>query len=189
MNSPSLTGSFWAADPAFGGAVVGEGCHFVDLMYWLLESEPVSVSAYSLPTDRHEPIGQNNIVASLRFSDGSIGNLTYCIVGSKSSGGEHVEVFAPGVGVTTEDFKRLIVKTGTRSTRSVWPAEKGYAAQMEAFLNGVRTGRHPEVTVRDGARATIVCLRLLESARTLGPWDIDLDSVLADAGNTLPATL
>src|SRR4029434_8574829 len=59
MNSPGLTGSFWAAEPAHGGAVVGEGCHFVDLMYWLLESEPISVSAYSLPTGKQDPIGEN----------------------------------------------------------------------------------------------------------------------------------
>ncbi len=36
------------ADPAIGGAILGEACHFVDLMYWLLDSEPFSVSAYSL---------------------------------------------------------------------------------------------------------------------------------------------
>lgn len=177
------------ADPATGGAILGEACHFVDLMYWLLESEPVSVSAYSLPTDRRDPIGQNNIVASIHFADGSIGNLTYCTVGSKTSAGEHVEVFAQGIGVTTEDFKRLTVNAVTRSTRSRWSAEKGYAAQMKAFLKGIRTGHQPEVTVRDGARATIVCLRLLESARTFAPCDIDLDTVLANAGEALPATV
>jgi len=42
------------ADPSSGGAILGEACHFVDLMYWLLGSEPVSVSAYTLPTG--EPI-------------------------------------------------------------------------------------------------------------------------------------
>jgi predicted dehydrogenase/threonine dehydrogenase-like Zn-dependent dehydrogenase len=178
MNSPGLSGSFWAADPAFGGAVVGEGCHFVDLMYWLLESEPVEVSAFSLPLDRDEPIGQNNVVASLRFADGSVGSLTYCTVGSRSSGGERVEVFAPGVGVATEDFKRLTVKAGAASTRSRLFAEKGYAAQMSAFMRALMAGEEPEVTARDGARATIVCVRLLESARGSEPRAIDLDALL-----------
>ena len=180
MNSPGISGDYWMANPAIGGAILGEACHFVDLMYWLLDSEPLSVSAYSLPTDRAEPIGQNNIVASMRFADGSIGNLTYCTVGSASSGGEHVEIFAPGVGATTEDFKHLTLKTGTRKSRSRWFAEKGYAAQMQEFLDGIRTGREPEVTVRDGARATIVCLRMLESARTQLPCSIDIDAVVAD---------
>ena len=178
MNSPGLSGSFWAADPAHGGAVIGEGCHFVDLMYWLLQSEPIAVSAYSLPTGKQEPIGENNIAASFRFADGSIGNLTYCTVGSKTSGGEHVEVFTNGVAAVTEDFKRFTLKGNTRSSHSRRWAEKGYAEQMTAFIKGLRTESIPEVTVRDGARATIACVRMLESAKNLTPCSIDLDAQL-----------
>jgi predicted dehydrogenase/threonine dehydrogenase-like Zn-dependent dehydrogenase len=180
MNSPSLTGSFWAADPAIGGALVGEGCHFADLMYWLLESEPVAVSAYSLPTGRREPIGENNVAASFSFADGSIGNFTYCTVGSRTSGGERVEVYAQGIGAVTDDFKQLAINAGIRRTRRRWRADKGYAAQLEAFLRGLREGRPPEVTARDGARATIACLRMLESSRTQTSCAIDLDAALSD---------
>jgi predicted dehydrogenase/threonine dehydrogenase-like Zn-dependent dehydrogenase len=178
VNSPGISGSYWMADPAIGGAILGEACHFVDLMYWLLESEPVEVTAYSLPTGQKEPIGENNLVASFRFADGSIGSLTYCTVGSKTSGGERVEVFAQGLGVATEDFKRLTVSAGLRRTRTRWWGEKGYGAQLESFVERVREGKEPEVTVRDGARATVGCLRMLESARTLRPVRVDLDAVL-----------
>jgi len=167
------------ADPAAGGAILGEACHFVDLMYWLLDSEPVSVSAYSLPAGQKDPIGENNLVACFRFADGSIGNLTYATAGSKTSGGERVEVFAQGLGVFTEDFKRLAVRTGSRSGRSTLWGEKGYAEQLEAFLTAIREGRPAEVTALDGARATIGCLAMLESARTLAPVDIDLEAALA----------
>lgn len=178
MNSPGISGSYWMADPGIGGAILGEACHFVDLMYWLLESEPISVSAYSLPTGQKDPIGENNLVASFRFADGSIGNLTYCTVGS-SSGREKVEVFAPGVSAAVEDFKRLTTGGGANRTRTRWWAEKGYGAQLADFVEAIRTGNPPEVTVRDGARATIGCLRMLESARRLGPCAIDLDAALA----------
>jgi predicted dehydrogenase len=178
VNSPGISGSYWMADPAIGGAILGEACHFVDLMYWLLESEPVEVTAYSLPTGQKEPIGENNLVASFRFADGSIGSLTYCTVGSKTSGGERVEVFAQGLGVATEDFKRLTVSAGLRRTRTRWWGEKGYGAQLESFVGRVREGKEPEVTVRDGARATVGCLRMLESARMLRPVALDLDAVL-----------
>jgi predicted dehydrogenase len=125
INSPGISGAYWMADPAIGGAILGEACHFVDLMYWLVDSEPVSVSAFSLPTDKTDPIGQNNMVASFRFADGSVGNLTYCTVGSKASGGERVEVFAQGVGAFTEDFKQLTLKTGSISTSKKYFADKG----------------------------------------------------------------
>jgi predicted dehydrogenase len=178
MNSPGLTGSFWAADPAFGGALVGEGCHFVDLLYWLLESEPVNVSAYSLPLGKKDPIGENNVVASFLFADGSIGNLTYCTVGSKTSGGEHVEAFAPGIAAETEDFKELVIKGGSRKASSSRRAEKGYAAQMSAFIESIRSGKQPEVTVLDGARATIGCLSMLQSAKSQEPVAINLAEIL-----------
>jgi len=178
VNSPGISGSYWMADPAIGGAILGEACHFVDLMYWLLESEPESVSAYSLPAEQKDPVGTNNIVASIRFADGSIGSLNYSTVGSKTSGGEQVEVFAQGLGITTEDFKKLTIKSKMRNRSSrLWP-DKGYASQLEQFLRSVRTGESSEVTVVDGARATVVCLRMLESARTQNSCAIDLGSVL-----------
>src|SRR5581483_1117959 len=114
VNSPGISGTYWMADPAIGGAILGEACHFIDLMYWLLDSEPVSVSAYSLPAEQKEPVGTNNIAASFHFADGSVGNLTYCTVGSKTSGGERVEIFAQGVGAYTENFKRYSIQTSVR---------------------------------------------------------------------------
>jgi predicted dehydrogenase len=168
VNSPGISGTYWMADPAIGGAILGEACHFVDLLYWLLESEPLEVTAFSLPTGRQEPIGENNLVASFRFADGSIANLTYCTVGSRTSGGERVEGFAQGIGVLTENFKKLGIHTIVRRSRSRWWADKGYAAQLAEFLEGIRKGRPPAVTVEDGARATIGCLCLLESARAGG---------------------
>ena len=169
INSPGISGSYWMADPAIGGAILGEACHFIDLMYWLLGAEPVSVSAYSLPTGKPDPIGENNIAASFRFADGSIGNLTYCTVGSVTSGGERVEVFAQGVGAFTEDFKRAGVHRGMRTAKSkIWP-DKGYQAQMAEFAESIRRDRAPAVTVRDGARATLGCLAMMQSARDGSP--------------------
>jgi predicted dehydrogenase len=179
INSPGISGSYWMADPAAGGAILGEACHFVDLMYWLLGSEPVEVAAFSLPAGRQQPIGENNLAASFRFADGSAGNLTYCTVGSRTSGGERVEVFAEGLGAWSEDFKRLTVQGKLRHSHSRWFAEKGYAAQMKSFIAGIREGRPPEVTVRDGARATLGCLEMLEAARTRSARPIDLESVLS----------
>jgi predicted dehydrogenase len=179
VNSPGLTGSFWAADPTYGGAIVGEGCHFVDLMYWLLGSEPTSVAAYSLPLGKGDPIGQNNIVSSFSFADGSVGNLTYCTVGTKTSGGERVEVFAPGIAVSTENFTELKIKGDSVNAKTQRYGEKGYRPQMRAFIESLRSGEPAEVSVRDGARATIGCLRMLKSSQSGGPLAIDLDAVLS----------
>lgn len=173
VNSPGISGSYWMADPAEGGAVLGEACHFVDLMYWLLDSEPISVSAFSLPTGKKDVIGQDNLAASFHFADGSVGNLTYCTVGSPAGGGERVEAFAPGLGAVSEDFKRTTVHRKIKRERSSWFPDKGYLPQIESFFDRLRRGQPPEITVGDGIRATIGCLRMLDSARASMPCSID----------------
>ena len=177
VNSPGISGSYWMADPAIGGAILGEACHFVDLFYWLLESEILTVSAFSLPTGVKEPVGENNLVATFRFADGSVANLTYCTVGSKTSGGEIVEVFAQGIGASTEDFKTFTLSAGTRHRHSTLWAEKGYKAQLEAFVSSIRDGQPRAATEVDGTRSTLGCLRMLESARILAACDIGLDAL------------
>ena len=178
VNSPGISGSYWMADPAIGGAILGEACHFVDLMHWLLEAEVTSVFAFSLPTEEKGTIGENNLAASFRFADGSVGNLTYCTVGSKTSGGERVEAFSEGIGVVAEDFKHLSICAGRRRTRSHWFPQKGYAAQLQCFFAAIREGKPQGVTARDGARATLGCLQMLKSARTLSVCTIDLNAML-----------
>ena len=176
VNSPGIAGAYWMADPAIGGAILGEACHFVDLMYWLLGAEPIRVAAFCLPMDREHPVGQNNMAATFHFADGSVGALTYCTVGSKTSGGERVEVFASGLGADTEDFKSVTVKTGIRRTNRRWFAAKGYEAQLQSFCAALVSGGTPDVNVQDGARATIVCLRMLEAAKTGRTVEIDVQS-------------
>ena len=180
VHSPGISGSYWMADPTIGGAIIGEAVHFIDLMYWLLESEPVKVSAFGLPTDSKGYIGENNLVASFQFADGSIGNLTYCTVGSKQSAGELVEVFSSSMTLAASDFKKVSLQgQGSRTMNKWWP-DKGYKAQLASFFTAIRDGSPLEATVRDGARATIACLRMLESAKTGLPCAIDLKSALAE---------
>jgi predicted dehydrogenase/threonine dehydrogenase-like Zn-dependent dehydrogenase len=181
INSPGISGSYWMADPAIGGAILGEACHFVDLMYWLLDSEPTGVFASSLPTGKKDPIGENNLAATFSFADGSIANLTYCTVGSRTSGGERVEAFVPGVGVSAENFRESVVRAGLVRKSSSWFAEKGYEDQMKSFFSALRFGKSPDITVRDGVRATLGCLRMLQSAREHSPCSLDLDQFLASS--------
>ena len=166
INSPGISGDFWMADPAIGGAILGEACHFVDLMAWLLDSEIESVSAYSLPLELNDPIGFNNMVGTFRFADGSIGTLNYSTVGSKTSGGERVEVYSQGLGGVSEDFRKLeINRSSTKKKSAIW-AKKGYRAQLASFFEAIRKGTAPDVDVIDGARATMGCLMMIESSRS-----------------------
>ena len=178
VSSPGISGTYWMADPSIGGAILGEAVHFVDLMYWLLQSEPISVSAYTLPTGKNDPIGENNMVATFKFADGSIGSLNYSTLGSKKASGERVEVFAKGITGVVEDFKRLrIVSNVTRTSSTLW-AHKGYKPQLESFFSSISSSESPQVTIRDGVRSTVVCVAMLRAAETRTPREINLDTIL-----------
>lgn len=177
VNSPGISGEYWMADPSIGGAILGEACHFVDLMSWMLDSEPVEVTAYTLPPGGKDPVGENNMVASFRFADGSLGNLTYSTMGSKTSQGELVEAYQQGLGISSENFKKLSINGTISRTKSAWLPDKGYNEQLASFVESIRTGSKPAVTVLDGVRASIGCIRALESAKQQGkPVAIDLSS-------------
>jgi predicted dehydrogenase len=178
VSSPGISGSYWMADPSIGGAIIGEAVHFVDLMYWLLESEPTDVTAYCLPTGKTDPVGENNMVATFRFADGSIATLNYSTIGSRRAQGERVEVFAKGMTSLVQDFKRFEATSQTRRKRSTLWAHKGYEDQLRSFFRSIATGEAPDITVRDGARATLVCVEMLKSAQTLSSRQIDLTGLL-----------
>ena len=116
------------------------------------------------------------------MADGSVGALTYSTLGSKTSGGERVEVFGGGFGVGSEDFRRVTIQKAIRRTSRRWFPAKGYDAQMRSFFDALRDGRQAAVTVLDGARSTIGCLRLLDAARTQSTVAIDMGSALGDHG-------
>jgi hypothetical protein len=89
-----------------------------------------------------------------------------------------VEAFATGLGASSEDFKQFIVRTGVVRKNSSWFAEKGYETQMRAFFAALKNGMPPDITVRDGVRSTLGCLRMLQSARENAPCAIDLEDFL-----------
>jgi predicted dehydrogenase/threonine dehydrogenase-like Zn-dependent dehydrogenase len=173
VNSPGISGNYWMADPAIGGAILGEACHFTDLLCWLLGDEMVEVSAFALPAELTEPVPTNNLTASFRFAKGSVASLTYCTVGSATSGGERVEVFGPGFAASAHDFKHFEVRGSLLSRRSSFFPDRGYRPQLAAFFSALRQGNPAPVNLHDGIRATVSCLRILESARAGQPRTID----------------
>ena len=178
VSSPGISGTYWMADPSIGGAILGEAVHFIDLMYWLLESEPISVSAYSLPRSKNEPVGENNMAATFNFADGSVGTLSYSTLGAARAAGERVEVFAKGVTGVVENFNKLkIISSSTRNYSTFW-AHKGYKAQLQSFVQSIVNSESPLVTVRDGTRATASCIQMLHSAETHTARAINIETLL-----------
>ena len=129
--------------------MVGEGCHFFDLLYWLCGSEPVSVAAQSVGATA------DDVACTLKFSDGSVATFVYSALGDARVGKERIEVMAGGGLAILEDFKSLVLSGMPGRSRRLRVADKGHRALLRHFLDAVR-GREPlQVSARDGLRAAL----------------------------------
>jgi len=126
-----------------GGRVVGEMCHFIDLMQALSGAMVERVYGERLGANGVTAVNDDNIAASLRMSDGSVATLTYTASGDRTSGRERFEAFADKRSAALEDFRRVSLVAGGRSRkRSLLAQDLGYHGELSAFLSAV-AGRGP----------------------------------------------
>ncbi len=145
VNAGFLPPEHWLHDVKQGGGrIVGEGCHFVDFITWLVGQPPASVAAHSLPDmGRYQ---EDNVVMTFEFPDGSIGTVTYLANGDKSLPKERVEVFSGGRVAILDDYRKLTtIRNGRRKVRrSRLRQDKGHKAEWQAFIKAITdTGEPP----------------------------------------------
>ena len=146
VNAGFIPLSHWVHDPAVGGGrIVGEGCHFIDFLTFLVGQAPVSVQAAGLP-DGGRYRG-DNAVLTFSFPDGSLGTLSYLANGDKSVAKERVEVFCGGTVALLDDFRSLEITAGGRrkKTGSLLGQDKGHQAAWANFLAAARAGGPPPI--------------------------------------------
>ena len=106
VNAGPVAPNHWLQDPEQGGGrILGEVCHFVDLLIYASGELPAEVHAREVPGGG-EYCG-DNVIVSLRFENGSQGTITYVASGDTAFGKERLEVFGGGCVAVLDDFRRL----------------------------------------------------------------------------------
>jgi predicted dehydrogenase len=164
VNAGYLPPDHWTQDPAEGGRIVGEACHFIDFLAYLAGAPPLDVTAHGLPDGGR--YREDNVQLTFTFPDGSVGTVVYLANGDKSVPKERVEVFCGGRVAVLDDFRALtLVRDGRRSTgRSRLRQDKGHAAAWEAFAAAIAAGGPvpiPLDQVFGVTRATFAAVRSL----------------------------
>jgi predicted dehydrogenase/threonine dehydrogenase-like Zn-dependent dehydrogenase len=139
VNAGSVPAGHWTQDPAVGGGrLIGEGCHFIDLLRFLAGHAVTGVQS-ARPGRRSG--GEDQISVTLCFADGSVGTVHYLANGHRSFPKERLEVFCGGRVLQLDNFKRLTGYgwPGFRTMR-LWRQDKGYRGEVEAFLERVQHG-------------------------------------------------
>jgi predicted dehydrogenase len=174
VNAGALPADHWLNDPSQGGGrIVGEVCHFVDLLCFLAGSSPTEVETRSLPNAG--AYSNDNVVCSLRFANGSHGAITYLANGDRSYSKERIEVFGGGRVGALEDFRRLeLVRGGRRQVfRSFLRQDKGHRAELAAFVTAIQTGGVSPIPLNEIVTSMATTFALEESRRSGQPVSVN----------------
>src|SRR6185436_16044238 len=134
--------------------------------YDLADAPVISVFVRPLPQPTSKTA--DDMLLTLTFADGSIGTIVYASGGDRALPKERLEVFGEGRAAVLDDFRTASLHTSgrTRKFGGRFPTqEKGHAAELQAFLEAVRTGGRSPVDPDGAAHVTRVTFAALDSAR------------------------
>lgn len=160
VNAGAIPADHWTQDRAVGGGrIVGEACHFIDLLRHLAGAPIVRHRAVALGRHPALAIRDDKATITLEFADGSVGTIHYLANGDKGFPKERLEVFTAGKVLQLDNFRRLR-GWGWRgfSRMNLWRQDKGQRACARAFVDAVRTGGPapiPAAEIFEVSRATI----------------------------------
>lgn len=182
VNAGYLPPDHWLNDREQGGGrVLGEVCHFVDLLMFLAGSPIVEVEGRALGDSAR--YSGASVLASLHFANGSEGTISYLANGDRAFSKERIEVFGGGAVAVLEDFRHLaLVRNGRKTiSRAHWRQDKGHAAEWAAFVQSARGSSKAPIAFEEIVTSTLATLRLDESIATGRSLAIDAAGFLHHA--------
>ena len=124
-----------------GGRVIGEVCHFIDLLMFLSKSKIVGSKVNVLKNQINTPIINDNLTISLNFEDGSLGVINYFSNGHKMYQKEKLEIFSGGKVLLLEDYKSLKAWGFSNfNKKSLFFQDKGQIECTKLFINSLKKG-------------------------------------------------
>lgn len=138
VNAGFFPPEFWAQTPEEGGGrIIGEVCHFVDLLSYLAGSEIEKMYSTIVPINGKSIKSQDNLSVSLSFKNGSIASLTYTSLGGKSMEKEKLEVFVNGKSYIVNDFYEFLTFDGPETNEKLKEKDKGHFRLMTEFAKQI----------------------------------------------------
>jgi polar amino acid transport system substrate-binding protein len=174
VNAGRIPNEHWMQDPVEGGGrIIGEACHFIDLLQYLAGAPPVYLFAESISAKSSKIVDADSIFITLRFADGSNGCVAYLSEGDKSLAKERVEIFGGGRAFVLDDFRRAtLYKDGREEQVALKAQDKGQQEQVRVVCASVLQGGAAPISYDELAATTRATFRVLDSLRERRPFDV-----------------
>ncbi len=166
VNAGHIPPEHWVHDPVRGGGrIIGEGCHFIDLLSHLSDSRVTTVSARMVGGNL--AVRQDKMSIVLSFEDGSVGTVNYFANGSKKYPKEKLIVFSDGRVLELNNF-RVLRSYGFKGFGKFKTSrqDKGHRAEFAAFVERISSGGEPLICFEELDNVTVASMAAVESAST-----------------------
>ena len=140
MNAGYIPYTAWVHTHEGGGRIVGEACHIFDLFRFIVGSPAVSVSVDFISPNTESVRPDDNLIATVKYEDGSLANLIYTAIGSKQADKESMKVICDEQFYEMQDY-RTLNSHGAAIDMSLKKQDKGHARELEVFAEYVRNGQ------------------------------------------------
>lgn len=159
VNAGAIPVDHWTQDAeAGGGRIIGEACHFIDLLRFMAGSPIESWSKVTMNASTDD-----TVTISLKFVDGSIGTVHYFANGTKAFPKERLEVFAAGRVLQLDNYRKLtgFGWPGFRKM-NLWRQDKGQKACAKGFVDAVFTGAQAPIAIDEVFEVSRVAIEIAQ---------------------------
>ena len=182
INAGAVPADHWVHDPVEGGGrILGEVCHFVDLLQFLVGAPPRSVFASRLPANGRHVLADDNVLVALEFADGSRGSVLYSALGADSMPKEMLEVMGDGRSVRLDNFRTLDLYRGSRKSTRKSGGDKGHNGQFRSLVDSILQGGGPPIPLEEVLLSSMATLCVVRSLSEAASVQLDPSSLLHDA--------
>jgi predicted dehydrogenase/threonine dehydrogenase-like Zn-dependent dehydrogenase len=167
INAGAIPSDHWTQNPMVGGGrIIGEGCHFIDFLRFLVGQPLTGIEARMMGRAPGIGISEDKMMIILEFADGSLGTVLYLANGSKQYPKEQVKVFSQGRVLVLDNFKALrgYGWSKFRKTKQ-WRQDKGHTAEIAAFVDRITTGGEPLIPWSELEETSLATFAAVERAQ------------------------
>jgi predicted dehydrogenase/threonine dehydrogenase-like Zn-dependent dehydrogenase len=174
VNAGEVPPDHWTQDPQIGGGrIIGEGCHFIDLLRFLVGQTIEQAHVMGWGPMAGDVVRHDKVTYTLTFADGSCGTIHYLANGHKTFPKERLEVFCAGCVLQLNNFRQLwgYGWPGFRSMR-LWRQDKGHRAAVAAFLQAIREAGSSPIPFDELVEVTQVSFAAANAAKRKSPKEL-----------------
>ncbi len=163
-NAGYIPPNHWVQDERSGGGrILGEACHYVDLIQYLDGSRLLDLQITAAGTKGY-PMN-DNVLITLRFASGAVGNIVYSSMGSKKYPKEQLRVFGNGAVYEMDNFIRLKKYGSTKSVKEKFEQDKGIKGEY-AYIFDVLKGKRENTTIADAFTGQELLIKAMRRVKT-----------------------